>query len=381
MKGTLRLSWLNPAPAGARTEPDMTSRSSNLALGWVEQGLVPDPVVRLGIRRLLKERLAEIGDGDAERSAETAEAFVATLADAAVALLADKANEQHYEVPAEFFARVLGPHRKYSCCEFRDGTTALADAEAAALATTCERAELADGQRVLELGCGWGSLTLWMAARYPRSRVTALSNSNSQRRFIEAEAARRGLANVEVITADFNNFATDSSFDRIVSVEMFEHLRNWPEAFRRVAGWLAPEGRFFLHVFVHRTTPYAFVDRDASDWMSRHFFSGGMMPSDDLALRCQGDLALERRWRWNGQHYAKTSEAWLANMDAGRDALWPLFESVYGADAATWWVRWRLFFLSCAELFAYDGGECWRVSHYRFRKAAHPPADERAASA
>ena len=350
-----------------------TSRSGTMAIGWVEQGLVPDRVVRLGIRRLLKERLVEIGDGDAEASAEIEEAFVATLAGSAVALLTDKANEQHYEVPAEFFARVLGPHRKYSCCEWRDGTATLADAEAAALATTCERAGLVDGQRILELGCGWGSLTLWMAERYPASRITAVSNSGSQRRFIEVEAARRGLANVEVITEDVNRFETADRFDRVVSVEMFEHLRNWPEAFRRVAGWLAPGGRFFMHVFVHRSTPYAFVDRDESDWMSRHFFSGGMMPSDDLALRLQDALALVQRWRWNGEHYAKTSEAWLQNMDVHRDALWPLFESVYGKDmAATWWVRWRLFFLSCAELFGYEGGECWRVSHYLFEARGVP---------
>ena len=345
----------------------MTSRGSNLALNWVEQGLVPDRVVRLGIRRLLKERLAEIGDGEAEASARIAEDFVASLATSAVALLTDKANEQHYEVPADFFARVLGPHRKYSCCQWDEGTATLGDAEAAALATTCERAGIADGQRILELGCGWGSLTLWMAERFANSAVTALSNSHSQRVFIEAEAARRGLANVRVITGDFNHFATEERFDRVVSIEMFEHLRNWPEAFRRVAGWLLPGGRFFMHVFVHRSTPYAFVDRDASDWMSRHFFSGGMMPSDDLALRFQDELKLVQRWRWSGRHYAKTSEAWLVNMDANRTALWPLFEATYGAEhAATWWMRWRLFFLSCAELFGYEGGECWRVSHYLF---------------
>jgi cyclopropane-fatty-acyl-phospholipid synthase len=345
----------------------MTSRAGNRAIGWVEQGLVPDQVVRLGIRRLLKERLAEIGDGDAEASARTAEAFVASLASAAVALLTEKANEQHYEVPAEFFARVLGPHRKYSCCEWGNETRTLADAEAASLATTCERAGLADGQRVLELGCGWGSLSLWMAEHYPASTVTALSNSHSQRAYIESEATRRGLANLRVVTEDFNTFDTEARFERVVSVEMFEHLRNWPEAFRRVAGWLVPGGRFFMHVFVHRSTPYAFVDRDASDWMSRHFFSGGMMPSDDLALRFQDDLQLLSRWRWNGRHYAKTSEAWLVNMDANRAALWPLFEATYGSEhAATWWTRWRLFFLSCAELFAFEGGECWRVSHYLF---------------
>jgi len=354
----------------------MTSRSSNLAIGWVEQGLVPDAVVRLGIRRLLKERLVEIGDGDAEAAARIAERFVASLGASDVALLPDKANEQHYEVPAAFFARALGPHRKYSCCLWDEGATTLADAEAAALAVTCERAGLVDGQRVLELGCGWGSLSLWMAEHYPASRITAISNSHSQRVFIEAEAARRGLGNLHVVTADFSGFApvAGSRFDRVVSVEMFEHLRNWPEAFRRVAGWLAPGGRFFMHVFVHRSTPYAFVDRDESDWMSRHFFSGGMMPSDDLALRCQGDLTLLHRWRWNGRHYAKTSEAWLANMDANRAALWPIFESTYGAgQAATWWMRWRLFFMSCAELFGHDGGECWRVSHYLFEPRAGAP--------
>src|SRR6185437_5265749 len=202
---------------------------------------------------------------------------------------------------------------------------------------------------------------------YPKSTITALSNSSSQRVFIESEAARRGLANVRVVTEDFNTFASKARFDRVVSVEMFEHLRNWPEAFHRVAGWLAPGGRFFMHVFVHRSTPYAFVDRDASDWMSRHFFSGGMMPSDDLAVRFQDDLRLVGRWRWNGEHYAKTAEAWLANMDANRLVLWPLFETLYGSDqAATWWVRWRLFFLSCAELFGHDGGQCWRVAHYLF---------------
>ena len=354
----------------------MTSRGSSRAIGWVEQGLVPDRVVRLGIRRLLLDRLAEIGDGDGEASARIADEFAAALAASAVALSTEKANEQHYEVPAEFFARVLGPHRKYSCCEWNEGTKTLGDAEAAALATTCARAGLGDGQRILELGCGWGSLTLWMAERYPASTITALSNSHSQRAFIEAEAARRGLGNVHVLTEDFNTFASDARFDRVVSVEMFEHLRNWPEAFRRVAKGLVPGGRFFMHVFVHRSTPYAFVERDASDWMSRHFFSGGMMPSDDLALRFQDDLKLVSRWRWSGRHYAKTAEAWLANMDASRAELAPLFESVYGAGAAsTWWMRWRLFFMSCVELFGHERGECWRVSHYLFerRPGAHLP--------
>ncbi len=340
------------------------------AIGWVEQGLVPDKVVRLGIRRLLRERLVEIGDGDPERSAEIARSFVAGLARAPLALVPEKANEQHYEVPAEFFASVLGPHRKYSCCQWNSGTQTLAEAEAAALATTCARARVGAGQRILELGCGWGSLTLWMAERFPASRITALSNSNSQREFIEAEAARRGLVNVEVVTRDMNEFDTAGRFDRIVSVEMFEHLRNWPLAFARVARWLAPRGRFFMHVFAHRGAPYPFVERDASDWMSRHFFSGGMMPSDDLALLCQDDLRVLHRWRWDGRHYERTAEAWLRNMDDKRDALLPLFERTYGADAAVWWMRWRLFFMSVAELFGFDAGQRWWVSHYLFEKRA-----------
>ncbi len=353
--------------------PDNTAALVN----WVEQGYVPDRVVRLGIRRLLKARLAELGDGDPTAAADLSRDFVARLRDAPLALLPEKANEQHYEVPAAFFAKVLGAHRKYSACWWPDGVQTLGDAEAAALAATCERAGIADGQDVLELGCGWGSLSLWMAERYRACRITAVSNSNSQREHIEAEAARRGLTNLRVVTCDFNDFDTAQRFDRAVSVEMFEHLRNWPRAFANVARWLRPGGRFFLHVFAHRGAPYAFVERDASDWMSRHFFSGGMMPSDDLALHCQDDLRLVDRWRWSGVHYQRTAEAWLANMDGERETLMPIFEATYGAaDAGVWWMRWRLFFLSCAELFGFEGGRQWWVSHYLFepRPAAAPHA-------
>lgn len=348
--------------------------STAVAVNWVEQGLVPDRVVRLGIRRLLKARLTELNSGDPAAVAALTQAFVDELRSAPLALLPEKANEQHYEVPAEFFGAVLGAHRKYSSCYWgepggADAVQTLEQAEAAALAMTCERADLQDGQQVLELGCGWGSLSLWMAERYPASRITALSNSHSQREYIEGQAAVRGLTNLQVITQDINAFDTDERFDRVVSVEMFEHLRNWPRAFAQVASWLRPDGRFFMHVFAHREAPYAFVERDASDWMSRHFFSGGMMPSDDLALHCQDDLRLARRWRWDGTHYQRTSEAWLRRMDDQRDALWPLFEQTYGrAEAGVWWMRWRLFFMSVAELFGYDGGRQWWVSHYLFDK-------------
>lgn len=316
------------------------------------------------MRHLLRQRLAELHAGDAETGAALTREFLGRLRAAPLALLPEKANEQHYELPAAFFAAVLGPHRKYSCGLWGDGVTTLEQAEAAALAQTCQRAQLTDGQEVLELGCGWGSLSLWMASHYPASRILAVSNSASQREFIVAQARARGLTNLEVVTCDFNAFDTDRRFDRVVSVEMFEHLRNWPAAFARVSRWLRPQGRFFLHVFAHRGAPYTFEPRDASDWMSRHFFSGGMMPSDDLALQCQDDLVLAGHWRWDGRHYQRTAAAWLARMDARHDELRPLFAAQYGADAALWWMRWRLFFLAVQELFGYRQGQQWWVSHY-----------------
>ncbi|GHC95994.1 cyclopropane-fatty-acyl-phospholipid synthase [Pseudorhodoferax aquiterrae] len=348
--------------------PDLTAAT---ALRWAEQGRLPDRLVRSGIRHLLRQRLAELRTGDAEAAAQQTQDFLAQMRQAAVAPLPEKANEQHYEVPAAFFAEVLGPHRKYSSCHWPPGVHTLAEAETAALTATCSRAQLQDGQRVMELGCGWGSLSLWMAERYPNSWITALSNSHSQREHIEAEARQRGLSNLRVLTCDINAFDTPERFDRVVSVEMFEHLRNWPRAFSQVARWLAPGGRFFMHVFAHREAPYPFEVRDESDWMSRHFFSGGMMPSDDLALLCQDDLRLLERWRWDGRHYQRTAAAWLANMDAAQETLMPLMASTYGAEqAGVWWQRWRLFFMAVEELFGYDAGQQWWVSHYLFERRA-----------
>jgi len=343
----------------------------NLAISWTERGVVPDPIVRTGIRRLLVQRLGEIRARNPDEAAAKFESFVAAMRTADIAPLPDKANEQHYEVPSDFFGQVLGKHRKYSACWWPEGVHDLDAAEAAALATTCERAGLEDGQRILELGCGWGSLTLWMAERFPNAHITAVSNSNSQRDYITDEAAKRGFGNVEVVTCDAAVFEPIVRFDRIVSVEMFEHLRNWPEMFRRVSDWLAPGGRFFMHVFVHRGVPYAFEERDAGDWMTRYFFAGGMMPSDDLALRFQDDLVLQSRWRWDGTHYARTAQAWLDKMDCRRAEIWPVLERAYGAEAAgLWWMRWRLFFLACAELFGYDHGREWWVAHYLFAARA-----------
>ncbi len=348
----------------------MSAHAAALAIPLVERGLVPDALVRLGIRRLLRERLVEVGHDDAEATAARTQAFVETLRDAPLAPLPERANEQHYELPTAFFQGVLGPHLKYSCGLWTDAHASLEQSEAAALAATCAHAGIGRGQRILELGCGWGSLSLWLASHHPDCTITAVSNSRTQRAHIEAEAARRGLANLRVVTADINQWAPDDGrYDRIVSVEMFEHLRNWPRAFERVADWLVPDGAFLMHVFAHRGAPYAFEPRDDSDWMSRHFFSGGMMPSDDLALRCQGALALERQWRWDGRHYQRTARAWLRNMDARRPELWPLLATTYGeADAGRWWTRWRLFFLAVEELFGHACGQQWWVSHYRFRR-------------
>lgn len=336
---------------------------------WVERGFVPDPLVRAGIRRLCEQRLAAIGAADAQRSGVVAEEFIRSLQDAELAPLPHKANEQHYEVPDAFFALVLGPQRKYSSAWWPPGVTDLAAAESLALAVTAQRAQLADGQAVLELGCGWGSLTLWMARSFPASRIVGVSNSHSQREYILSRARAEGLDNVEIITADMNRFEPSDRFDRIVSVEMFEHLRNWPAMFGRVRDWLKPGGRFFMHVFCHRSTPYAFVDEGDSDWMSRYFFSGGMMPSDELPARFQDHLRLLQRWRWDGQHYEKTANAWLARLDARREEVMPILESTYGKDqAAIWLQRWRMFFMACAELFGYRNGQEWWVSHYLFER-------------
>lgn len=344
---------------------------SNFALAMAEKGYAPDATVRAGIKWLLKDRLQEIHAAHPDLAAESTNRFVDSVRNAPIALVPELANDQHYEVPAKFFALVLGRHRKYSSCWWPAGVDSLDQAEAAALDATCARAQLVNGQSVLELGCGWGSLTLWMAEHYPKSHITAVSNSASQRQFIEGELARRKLRNVQVITADINHLRLDARFDRVVSVEMFEHLRNWPAAFHRVSEWLKPGGRFFMHVFAHRSTPYAFDVRDETDWMSRFFFSGGMMPSDDLALHFQQHLRLVNRWRWDGTHYERTANAWLANMDRRRAQVYPVLGETYGEKhAALWWSRWRIFFMSCAELFGYQRGQQWWVSHYLFEPRA-----------
>lgn len=339
-----------------------------LILHSVEKGLIPDPLLRQGIRRLLAMRLEEIAADDIETISEPLTAFVESMNNSPIALETDAANEQHYEVPPEFFDTVLGRHRKYSCCLWQEGTSSLEIAEEASLAQVCERAELEDGMEILELGCGWGSLSLWMASHFPKARITAVSNSAPQRAFIEAEANKRQLDNLTIVTCDMNEFNIDQGrFDRVVSIEMFEHMRNHAELYRRIAGWLKPDGKFFKHVFVHRAAPYLFLDNDDSDWMSRHFFTGGMMPSADLPLHFQDDLKLEQRWHLDGHHYRKTAQAWLRNMEAKRNLIWPILTATYGqGNESLWWTRWRLFFLALEELFGYRDGQEWLVCHYRF---------------
>ncbi|MCU0834535.1 MAG: cyclopropane-fatty-acyl-phospholipid synthase family protein [Chromatiaceae bacterium] len=349
----------------------MTAATATV-IDWVEQGLVPDLVVRRGIRALLRQRLADLPK-DCEAAAEHKRTFIAGMDAAPIALVPHLANEQHYEVPADFFAAVLGPRRKYSACYWGDGVSDLAAAEEASLALTAERAGIADGQRVLELGCGWGSFSLWAAERYPRAQITAVSNSASQRASIEQRARDLGLRNLRVITSDMSDLVLDGGFDRVVSIEMFEHMRNYRRLLGRIHDWLAPGGRLFIHIFCHREHPYAFEDRGPSDWMSRHFFSGGIMPSDDLLLHFQDELRLVDRWRWDGRHYERTLNAWLAQMDRERARVRPILEATYGQDQAdVWWRRWRVFFMACAELFGYREGQEWWVGHYLLERPSSP---------
>jgi cyclopropane-fatty-acyl-phospholipid synthase len=334
----------------------------------VEKGWVPDPLVRFGIRRLCRQRLAEERQSNVEAQEVALLKYVRTLRESPVAVATREANEQHYELPPEFFTLVLGPRRKYSACYWTADTHNLEAAEIASLRQVCERAQLRDGLEILELGCGWGSLTLWMAEHYPDSRITAVSNSRPQKAFIDAECARRGFRNVTVITQDINVFEPGCEYDRVVSIEMFEHVRNYDHLMMRVATWLRMDGLLFVHIFAHRELPYLFETEGADNWMGRYFFTGGQMPSKSLLLFFQGALGIEEQWVLNGSHYAKTSNAWLANMDARRAAVMDILRRTYGAEASLWWNRWRVFFMSVAELFDYEGGEEWVIAHHLFRR-------------
>ncbi len=328
----------------------------SLAIELAERGLVPLAGLRLGVRRLLRQRLRDAAAGP------DVDELVRELAGSPVALTPEKANEQHYEVPPRFFELTLGPHLKYSGAYWPDGVHELAEAEGAMLRLSCERARLEDGQDVLELGCGWGSLTLHMARSFPNSRITAVSNSAPQRRFIE----ERAPGNVRVITADMNELDLDGRFDRVVSVEMFEHMRNYRELLRRIRGWMRPEARLFVHVFCHRSHAYPYETEGADNWMGRHFFTGGLMPSLDLFERFDEHLSVEARWEVDGTHYERTARAWRENLERRRPEVTRVLEDTYGRDAPRWYHRWRLFFLACEELFGYRDGSEWIVAHYLF---------------
>ena len=334
-------------------------------IDWMERGYLPDGLIRIGIRRLLAERLRLAAAEDEQHL----ERLIAELRASPIAINAASANEQHYEVPAGFFQKVLGPRLKYSACWWPEEVKDLATAESAMLALSCERAELGFDQDILELGCGWGSLTLWLAEGYPDSRIVAVSNSHSQREFIEEQCRTRGLGNVQVITADINEFHPDRCFDRVLSVEMFEHLRNYQELMARIHGWLKPGGKLFVHIFTHRQFAYPFETEGEDNWMGRYFFTGGIMPSRQLLPHFQDHLQLEEQWHLNGRHYQRTLEAWLVNQDQHREDIMTLFRATYGPEqAGRWFQRWRVFFMACAELFGYRGGEEWGVSHYRFAR-------------
>jgi cyclopropane-fatty-acyl-phospholipid synthase len=332
-------------------------------IGTAERVPLPDAIIRAAIQRLCSRTATRLSAGSAESDAS----FAGEMADRAIAEHTEAANAQHYEVPAAFFAQVLGPNRKYSSCFYKNAASTLQEAEEEALRQTVEHADLADSQSILELGCGWGSLSLWMARQFPNSQITAVSNSNSQAAYIASEAAARGLKNLRAVTSDMNVFDPESRFDRIVSVEMFEHMMNWRQLLARVKSWLGPDGRFFMHIFTHRSGSYLFDRENREDWIAQHFFTGGVMPSHCLIRQYADLFAVEKEWRWSGGHYQRTALDWLANFDAHHDEIERVLRKVYGNDTNLWMRRWRWFFLATAGLFGYAGGSEWGISHYRMR--------------
>jgi cyclopropane-fatty-acyl-phospholipid synthase len=330
-----------------------------------ERAPLPDIALKLGVRTLVSNTRRRLASEPAGFEA----AFAQQMIDHPVAANTDEANAQHYELPEEFFGLVLGPRRKYSSCFYGPGADTLAQAEEKALATTAEHADLKDGQQILELGCGWGSLSLWMAETLPNAKITSVSNSHSQRAYIEGQAKAKGLTNLTVITCDMNVFHPEGQFDRVVSVEMFEHMSNWRTLLERVRTWVKPDGRVFIHIFTHKSTPYRFDHNDEADWIGKYFFTGGIMPSHGLISHFPDLFEVEADWIWNGRHYELTALDWLANMDRNSAEVARVLKGVYGAEAGVWYRRWRLFFLATAGLFGHSRGEEWAVSHYRLKPA------------
>ncbi len=352
------------------TAPLPQDRAAPGLLGWAERGLIPDRLLRLGIRRLCAQRLRENEAGGLDAQAARLQQRIELLRRSPVAIHTDAANAQHYALPPAFFHQCLGKRLKYSGCYYPRGDETLDQAEEAMLALYGERGQLADGQEILELGCGWGSLTLWLAERYPGARITAVSNARPQRKYIEAQCRKRALFNVQVITGDVNRLELEPGrFDRCASIEMFEHMRNYETLLGRIGDWLRPGGKLFVHIFAHKTLMYPFETEGEDNWMGRHFFTGGLMPAADTLLWFQRDVQLERRWHIDGTHYERTANHWLQNQDQHREAVMVSLEEAYGEQTARLWCqRWRMFWMACAELFGYAGGQQWLVAHYRFRR-------------
>jgi len=340
----------------------------SVSIRLLEKGLLPDALIRTGIRARLSKKLQTESAGGADAEKTRRGVFLAKMRQSPISIHTDAANEQHYELPAKFFEKVLGRHLKYSSGFWKEGVQRLDQSEADMLELTVERADLHDGQNILELGCGWGSLSLYMAERFLNSRITVVSNSRSQKEYIDGRVALRGLTNLTVITAEMGRLELPQKFDRIVSVEMFEHMRNYPKLFEKVSGFLKPGGKLFVHVFTHRKYAYFYEEEDPEDWIARYFFTGGTMPSNDLFANFQEHLFIQSQWRVLGTHYRKTCRAWLDRMDAAKAEIIPIFRKVYGSEYKKWWNYWRVFFMSCEELFGYRGGEEWMVCHYLFAK-------------
>ena len=335
----------------------------NAALNIVEAGWVPDVLTRLGIRNLLQKRLA-----NAQAFPDRKASLIQKMSQGPLAVASATANQQHYELPANFFKLMLGESMKYSCALYSDGVSTLEEAETAMLNLTINRAGITDGMQILELGCGWGSLTLAMAKKFRKSQILAISNSRDQKLFIDEKAKQNGITNITIMTEDMNNLVISEKFDRIVSVEMFEHMRNYRELFSRIASWLAPEGRLFFHVFCHRNTPYFFSDDSDADWMARHFFTGGVMPSADLPMRIESSLQLDQLWRVNGTNYSHTCRDWLRNLDNNQEKALDILErSDNPTPANIQFNRWRMFVMACQEMFGFRQGQEWFVSHYLFK--------------
>ena len=333
-----------------------------------EKGIIPDYFIRQGIVRNCENRLNNENVSNTEKVSSKKQSWIQQMKDSPIALVPEKANEQHYEVPPAFFENVLGKHLKYSSGYWPDGVNSLDESEESMLELSFERAQLADGDSILELGCGWGSLTCYMASKLPNSKITAVSNSKDQKEHILNRCKNQGLDNIEVITADMNDFETENKYDRVVSIEMFEHMRNYKKLLSKISSWLNDDGKLFVHIFTHQSVVYPFENQGEADWMAREFFSGGMMPSHDLLLHFQDDLIIDDVWSMSGTHYEKTSLAWVNKMDANKDSIMKIFLKTYGDDAKLWFQRWRIFFMSCEKLFGYNNGSEWGVSHYRFNK-------------